>query len=169
MIVCLDVHYGVASTNTALVGVHAWGDGVPALELTHIDEGAAAAYEPGQFYARELPYLLAMLARVTASIDVVVVDGYAWLAPGRPGLGAKLREVRKEPVVGVAKTRFHGAVAVEVLRGTSASPLFVTADGIDDDVAAAHVAAMHGPYRMPTILTRVDALARALASSAKAR
>ena len=64
-------------------------------------------------------------------------------------------------VVGVAKTRFAGAAdAVAVCRGGSRSPLFVTAVGVDVQEAAQKVAAMHGPYRLPTLLKRVDQLAR---------
>ena len=62
----------------------------------------------------------------------------------------------------VAKTRFASATdAVPVLRGGSRSPLFVSAAGMPADVAAAHVALMHGAYRVPALLKQVDALARA--------
>jgi deoxyribonuclease V len=67
----------------------------------------------------------------------------------------------KIPVVGVAKTKFHGAVPVEVLRG-SGSPLFVTAVGLTLPEAANCIRDMHGPYRIPTLLRRVDQLARGL-------
>jgi hypothetical protein len=42
----------------------------------------------------------------------------------------------------------------------AAKPLFVTAAGLSVTDAAAHVAAMAGPFRLPDALRRVDALAR---------
>jgi deoxyribonuclease V len=64
-------------------------------------------------------------------------------------------------VVGVAKTAFQGSTfATPVTRGTSARPVFVTARGMDVAEAARLVAAMHGPHRIPTLLGRVDRLAR---------
>ena len=45
-------------------------------------------------------------------------------------------------------------------RGESATPLFITAAGIAAETAAAHVVAMHGPFRIPTLIKRADTLAR---------
>ena len=107
-------------------------------------------YQPGQFYLRELPPLRA------------VIDGYADLDPdGRPGLGARAREVFGVPVIGVAKSPFRGAThAVPVLRGTSARPLYVTAAGMARADAAGLVRHMAGRHRLPDALRRADALAR---------
>jgi deoxyribonuclease V len=124
-----------------------------------------ADYRPGEFYRRELPGLLAVLAEGPPP-DIGIVDGYVWLGrsagAGRPGLGAYLYEALggRVPVVGVAKTRFASAEAVPVVRGVGRSPLWVTVAGIDPAAAARHVAAMHGPYRVPTLLKRADHLAR---------
>ncbi len=93
-------------------------------------------------------------------LEAIIVDGYAWLAPGRPGLGAKLHEATGVPVIGVAKTRFRDAPAVEVLRGRSAKPLYVTAAGMASDDAGRAVASMAGADRTPVLLRRVDRLAR---------
>ena len=94
--------------------------------------------------------------------DVVIVDGYVWLGKGAKGLGAHLHNAIGEIVVGVAKTRSAGATdAIEVRRGASQSPLFVSADGMPIEEAAARIAEMHGPYRVPALLKYVDALARA--------
>ncbi len=63
--------------------------------------------------------------------------------------------------MGVAKMRFSRArVAREVTRGGSRSPLYVTAVGIDLRMAACHIREMHGQYRIPTLLKRVDHLCR---------
>lgn len=161
MIAALDVHYADPTATAACVLFASWTDAAPASEHV-VSIASVAPYEPGEFRKRELPCLLAALAALPAAPELVVIDGYVWLAPGRPGLGAHLFDAlgAKTPVVGVAKTRFQGAAAIEVVRGTSAKPLFVTAAGVDPALAAAHVAAMHGPHRIPTLLARADALAR---------
>jgi deoxyribonuclease V len=118
-------------------------------------------YEPGRFFARELPAIQAVLAE-TAEVDLLIVDGYVDLDPeGRPGLGAHVREETGLTVVGVAKTAFRTAThAVPVLRGEASHPLYVTAAGIGVAEAAALVAEMAGPHRMPDALRRVDRLTR---------
>ena len=123
-------------------------------------------YEPGAFYRRELPCLLAVLAQVSlAEVNCVVVDGYVTLgAEERPGLGQHLYEAlgSRVPVVGVAKTRFAGVApqVVPVLRGQSQSPLYVTSAGLPVAEAARQVAAMHGAYRFPTLLKHLDDLTK---------
>jgi deoxyribonuclease V len=122
-----------------------------------------APYTPGSFFERELPCLLALLDGLDAPPTCIVVDGHAWLATGRPGLGAHLHVAldARIPVVGVAKNRFAANdLAEEVFRGDSTRPLYVTACGLPHAEAAAFVRQMHGPYRVPTILQMVDALSR---------
>lgn len=96
--------------------------------------------------------------------DILLIDGYCDLsADGEPGLGARLFEqLPYSPIiVGVAKNRFKDTRhAEEVYRGDSSRPLFVTSIGIAKEEAAEKVAAMHGKYRMPTMLKAVDSLAR---------
>jgi deoxyribonuclease V len=61
----------------------------------------------------------------------------------------------------VAKSHSAGVqVARPVVRGTSRRPLWVTAAGIGPDTAADRVRGMHGPFRVPTLLKRVDHLCR---------
>lgn len=163
VIACVDVDYRTDHAAAACVLLRDWTDAKPSAELVaRID--AVAEYEPGAFYKRELPCILAVLSRVSDPLACVVVDGYVWLdANSRAGLGAHLYRALGEstPVVGVAKTRFgDGTFAVEALRGASLRPLYVTSAGIDVNLAADHVRAMHGPYRIPTALARVDALCR---------
>jgi deoxyribonuclease V len=148
------------------VWFRAWGASAAESEATATVRGVAE-YRPGAFCRRELPCLLAALA-LGPEPDVIIVDGYAWLGGGRPGLGAALYEAlgRRAAVVGVAKTRFAGAAdAVPVLRGGSRSPLYVTAAGLDPAGAARRVAGMHGAHRMPTLLRRADRLARTAAAA----
>lgn len=120
----------------------------------------AAPYRPGAFFERELPAVEAVLAGV--DLQILLVDGYVDLDPdGRPGLGAHVHARLRLPVIGVAKTAFATAThAVPVRRGASDRPLYVTAAGVPVADAAALVAAMTGPHRLPDALRRVDALAR---------
>jgi deoxyribonuclease V len=164
MMACVDVDYRGAEAVAACVLFRDWTDETSAAEVVEHIRGVEA-YVPGQFYRRELPSLQAVLGRVADPLGLVIVDGYVWLGgEDRPGLGARLYEAlgRRIPVVGVAKTSFAGArLAVEVMRGETASrPLFVTAAGMDVETAARCVQGMHGPYRIPTLLRRVDALCR---------
>jgi deoxyribonuclease V len=91
-------------------------------------------YQPGQFYRRGLPPLHAVLDGLT-KMALLVVDGYADLDPdGRPGLGSRAHEEFGVPVIGVAKTAFRTAThAIQVRRGTSSRPLYVTAAGMRRD------------------------------------
>jgi deoxyribonuclease V len=161
VIACVDVDYGAARVATACLGFTAWTDAASCYEAVTSSPGAAADYTPGEFYQRELPYLLAVLRPIAGQLDAVIVDGYVWLGADK-GLGAHLHDALggTTPIIGVAKTSFAGATAIEVIRGASARPLYVTAAGIDAVVAADHVRAMHGEHRIPTLLKRVDQLAR---------
>jgi len=91
----------------------------------------------------------------------MVVDGYVMFG-NRPGLGQHLfRSLDgKIPVIGVAKSRFKGFLASEVFRGGSIRPLYVTSAGMDPKKASEKIRTMHGTHRIPTLLKRVDLLAR---------
>jgi deoxyribonuclease V len=162
MIACLDVAYGSTSATAACVLAGDWTSAVPFRELTNVCS-VADEYEPGQFYRRELPCLLAILDVLPERPDIVVVDGYVWLGPEcQPGLGGHLYAAldARTPVIGVAKKRFQGASAIAVRRGRSRVPLFVSAAGMEPGEAAERVFSMHGPFRIPTLLKRVDLLSR---------
>jgi len=159
---CVDAHYTDSAASVACVLFQAWDAAAPLQVLTS-RHGAAQAYEPGAFYKRELPLLLAVLDRLTRQPGTVIVDGYVWLDGGRPGLGAMLYRALGEriPVIGVAKTQFAGATAgIPVVRGGSRRPLYVSAVGIDAAEAARGAEAMHGPHRIPTLLHLADRAAR---------
>src|SRR5512135_1031705 len=128
---------------------------------------AVDTYRPGNFYRRELPCLLSVLQLVPVLPEAAVVDGYVWLPPGdRPGLGAHLYDAmgRQIPVIGIAKTAFAGVEscvsARPVLRGISRKPLFVTAVGMEPDIAALRVREMAGKHRVPEIGRLADRLSR---------
>jgi deoxyribonuclease V len=158
MIAVVDVDYRDPAAVAAAVLARRFDDDRASAEHT-ARIAQIAPYEPGRFYLRELPCLRAVLSGL--SFELVVVDGYVWLDGGRPGLGAHVHEAFGVPVVGVAKTEFTGAAPVQpVLRGTSSRPLFVSAVGLALHDAAERVRTMHGPHRIPTLLSRVDRLCR---------
>src|SRR6476659_8189917 len=107
LIALLDVDYLEPGAVAAAVLAHTWVDPAPAAEVVAF-RTEVAEYVPGEFYRRELPCLLAVVSRCPAMPDVIVVDGYVWLGPDRPGLGARLHEALggNVPVVGVGKTSF---------------------------------------------------------------
>jgi len=168
MIACIDVDYsdeGTAGTTAtaACVVFASWTAAAPAAE--HVERlSEIAEYVPGQFYKRELPCVLAVLELVEPLPDLIVIDGYVILdGEGTHGMGGYLYEAldRRIPVIGVAKNRFRSNVAaIEVFRGGSKRPLFVTALGIDPQAAADDIERMHGNHRLPTLLKRVDRLCR---------
>jgi deoxyribonuclease V len=160
-IALVDVGYAGDSAVAACVVADGWDRAVPVHTCTVRLEGIAD-YRPGMFYERELPPILAVLGACRGAPAVVVVDGYVWLDDaGREGLGAHVHDALGVPVVGIAKRAFRGSShAVEVRRGVSARPLYVTAAGADPARAAEAVRGMHGPHRIPTLLGLVDALSR---------
>lgn len=155
----VDVHYRPDAATVAAVGLGDPGDPEGTEVLLDVP-GVPAGYEPGAFWKRELPLILAVLA--DRPLTAVIVDGYAWLGPDRPGLGAHVHRALGVPVIGVAKTSFAGAesVAEPVLRGVARRPLHVTAAGMPLPDAVRTIASMHGPFRLPTVLRRVDRLCR---------
>jgi deoxyribonuclease V len=161
MIVAVDVDYREAEVVAAAVGFDSWTAERTAIEVVVTSDAPPAPYEPGKFYLRELPHIRSALSLLMPPWTAIIVDGYVWLGADK-GLGAHLYDAlgHTTPVIGVAKTQFAGAPAVEVSRGASARPLYVTAVGIDPTEASAHVRAMHGEHRIPTLLRRVDQLAR---------
>jgi deoxyribonuclease V len=110
LIAFLDVDYRERGAVAAAVLAQAWTDPTPAAEVVAFIP-AVAEYVPGEFYRRELPCLLAVLDRCPVPPDLIVVDGFVWLGPDRPGLGARLYEALggRAPVVGVGKTSFLSA------------------------------------------------------------
>ncbi len=161
-IAALDVGYRTTGALGAGVLFKGWEADRTMAEAT-VETAAVADYVPGEFYLRELPILLSVISQLPQVPNHIVIDGYVWLNEERPGLGGHLWAALDERpvVVGVAKNPFRGASpCAEVRRGNSTRPLFVTSAGIPLAEACHHVATMHGPHRIPTILRRVDALSR---------
>jgi deoxyribonuclease V len=161
MIAAFDVHYlRDGSASAAAILFHDNKDALPAAEHTKILTGVAD-YLPGQFYRRELPCILALLELFHEPPHEMVIDGYVMLGD-RPGLGQHLFEsfLGTIPVIGVAKSEFAGSSGVEILRGRSRRPLYVTSAGMDMQEASERIRAMHGLHRVPDLLRYVDHLAR---------
>lgn len=161
LLACLDVCYREDVTTAAGVWFYGSDSATVERQLT-VTGGPAEAYQPGEFYRRELPWLVAVLAKGSIP-DCVVIDGYVWLNDGQAGLGMRLYQSLDcaAMVVGVAKTAYPGASdVIPICRGLSRSPLFVSSVGMKTSVAATMVVGMHGRYRIPTMLKRVDQLAR---------
>ena len=165
MILAFDVYYRDDGAKAVAIAFENWTDNNPRdVHTAYINQ--VAAYEPGGFYKRELPCLLQILhQRDLATVDLIVVDGYVILDnEGSYGLGGHLYEAlaQKIPVIGVAKTNFaRNTMNVrKVFRGLSKNPLNVTAIGIDIDIAAENISAMHGDHRMPTLLKLLDTYTR---------
>ncbi len=163
MITAIDAHYRDEVAAVACVSFDNWTDVEPMNEVATLVHDIAP-YKPGEFWRRELPCVLAVLELLDEPPSIIVVDGYVWLdGNGRKGLGAHLFEALdgRTAIVGVAKHIFQGAAhAAHVLRGSSARPLLVTAEGMMIEDAAAAVASMYGEFRLPTLLKRADQLCR---------
>ena len=71
MIAIVDVDYRADRVVTASVEIEAWTYSVPAADRVLVSREAPAAYKPGRFWERELPYLIEILSPLP---DLVVVD-----------------------------------------------------------------------------------------------
>ncbi|MDL2124814.1 MAG: endonuclease V [Deltaproteobacteria bacterium] len=163
MLACTDVHYYNDHAVAACILFKKWTDSIPVAQL-HTTISKIAPYTPGQFYLRELPCILKVLDLVTENLEIILIDGYVWLDSYQsPGLGAHLYEAlsRNTPIIGIAKNQFKKSdVAAEIKRGKSDRPLYVTSAGINQQYAANCIAKMHGKFRIPTLLKKVDQLSK---------
>ncbi len=167
-VAALDVHYDAGGAVAACAVAPSWASADACEERVALLP-RALPYRPGAFFERELPCLLRVLDLVRTPLRAVLVDGYVDLDErGTPGLGAHLHAYLGGgiAVVGVAKTAYRRSTfATPVLRGSSRRPLFVTARGVSAADAARLVRGMHGAHRFPTLLARVDRLARRCAAA----
>jgi len=163
MILAVDVQYSVTQAVVAGVAFHNWLDEAPAMEVVSCLD-VSAPYQPGQFYRRELPCILRLLQEHALRPDIIVIDGFVFLdGCCRAGLGKWLYDALagEVPVIGMAKNPFKGIGAeFEIFRGRSKKALYVTATGVELDLAKGWIRSMHGDDRMPTLLKRVDRMCR---------
>jgi deoxyribonuclease V len=162
-IFAVDVDYREPFALAAGVIFSDWEDSTPLSTLTLPVEDIAE-YEPGYFYKRELPCIIKLLDRLDSLPEYIIIDGYVYLDNvQKPGLGKYLYDALecRSIVIGAAKTRFSDIPPeVEVFRGDSQRPLYVTAIGIEPNEAKIAIAKMHGKYRIPTMLKLVDQLSK---------
>ncbi len=165
MILATDIYYFDDKAKAVALAFERWTDKQAKYIFTcQLDQ--VAEYVPGEFYKRELPCILEVLKQTDLNqVEAIVVDGYVILDNnGKIGLGGHLFYALggKIPVIGVAKTNFAHNIrqVVEVLRGDSRRPLFVTAMGMDVSEAANHIHSMAGSFRLPTLLKEVDKISK---------
>jgi deoxyribonuclease V len=162
MICCLDVHYDEDEGVTAAVLFRDWASERP-VQTTISRRSSIEPYQSGKFYRRELPCLLQALETLATPPKLILIDGYVWLDQHKPGLGAHLHQALagSVSVIGVAKSAWPGSTSSRTIRrGNAARELWITAVGIDLEEAARNVAAMHGPFRLPTMIKLADTLCR---------
>lgn len=159
----VDVHYKKESAVTALVE---FTDFLScSITRSFIQEcKITAPYIPGKFYLRELPCILNILEKADRSYKRIVIDGFVFLRkPVCYGLGGYLARALdyQTTVIGVAKSYFNLADKfVEVKRGRSYKPLYVSAFNLKPEEAGLIIKNMYGNYRIPYILKITDQLSK---------
>lgn len=165
MILAFDTYYFETKAQTVAVIFSSWTDEHPKDIFTETTE-SIEGYQPGEFYKRELPCIVSLLAKIDLKdIEAIIIDGFVVLDDsGKLGLGGHLYEhlEKKIAVIGVAKSNFalNTKFKREVFRGQSERPLYITALGIDIDLAGNNIKSMHGDFRIPTLLKQLDGLTK---------
>ncbi len=163
MILALDVYYSKDSANC--VGVlFNWEDTFPA-KIYRTTIACFENYIPGCFYQREMPSILALLDKVEfTDLEAIVVDGHVFTDTTNFGLGGMvwLKIGQQVPIIGIAKNSFfnNSDTVVEVYRGKSKKPLYVSCVGTEIESVITNIKRMNGEFRIPTILKQLDRLSR---------
>ncbi len=161
MILAIDVHYKVEYAKTIVLLFENW-QSLTYSEIVEVNSNTVAEYIPGEFYKRELPCILEALNQIDSNkIEAIIIDGYVYIDDNMQlGLGGHLHQALdfKIPVIGVAKTSFKNNKnsVIEVFRGESKKPLYVSAIGYDHNKAAQNIQQMYGEYRLPYLLKLMD-------------
>ena len=165
MILAFDTYYTENKAKTVCIQFQKWTDAEPLNVYSSMQEGVEE-YVPGEFYKRELPCILNLIATIDLTeVEVIVVDGFVVLDDeGKPGLGSYLHEAlqKRFAVIGVAKNDFATIInnKRDVYRGASTRPLYVTAVGMETEAAAEKVKSMYGINRIPDLLKKLDMITR---------
>ncbi|KQK25725.1 endonuclease V [Chryseobacterium aquaticum] len=165
MIYAFDTYYYEDFAKTVCIAFEDWLSDTEKEIFTEKTE-IISDYESGAFYKRELPCILSLLSKIKLQEnDIIIVDGFVTLNnDGKMGLGGYLFEAldQKIPIIGIAKNDFSAPDDKRraVLRGESKTPLYLTAMGIDVDDIKKKLEKMHGNYRIPTLLKKLDQLTR---------
>jgi exodeoxyribonuclease-5/deoxyribonuclease V len=165
MILAFDTYYYDNKAKTVCLEFENWSENKNFKILTEIIDNIEE-YIPGEFYKRELPCILSLLNKIDINnVDAIIVDGFVYLDDeNKFGLGAYLYEKldTRIPIIGVAKTNFATIEKNKktLFRGESKKPLFITAIGIELDIALKKIESMDGEYRIPTLLKELDRLTK---------
>lgn len=165
MIYAFDTYYYEDYANTICIAFQDWNSEQES-QIYREKTKITSEYESGAFYKRELPCILSLLKKIDLrEDDLIIVDGYVTLDDNEKiGLGGYLYEAleQKIPVVGIAKNEFNtpDSQRRSICRGESKTPIFLTAKGIDVDIIQSEVANMHGNFRIPALLKKLDQLTR---------
>jgi deoxyribonuclease V len=159
----VDVYYRNESATTALVEFSDFSSdriSRSVIQKTEIE----APYIPGKFYLRELPCILNILKQAGCQYQMIVIDGFVFLKkPACYGLGWYLAKALayEAIIIGVAKSYFRMAERfVDVKRGRSSRPLYVSAYNMEPETAGSLIKEMYGENRIPYILKLTDKLSR---------
>lgn len=165
MIYGFDTYYYENFAKTVCIAFEKWDSETESFIYSENTE-ITSDYESGAFYKRELPCILSLLKKIDLQKgDLIIVDGYVTLDnSGKIGLGGYLYQSldEKYPVIGIAKNGFNSEDDQRrtVFRGESRTPLFLTAVGIDVDEIQSNIENMHGTYRIPTLIKKLNQLTR---------
>ncbi len=165
MIYAFDTYYYENFARTVCIAFEEWSS-EKETKIFSENTDIVSDYESGAFYKRELPCILSLLSKINLQEnDIIIVDGFVSLDnEGKMGLGSYLFDAldQKIPIIGIAKNNYSAADDKRrtIFRGESKTPLFLTAVGIDVDEIKSKVEQMHGLYRIPTLLKKLDQLTR---------
>ncbi len=165
MILAFDTYYFDNKAKTVCLSFEDWNIEYNYNVFTEIIYDVEE-YVSGEFYKRELPCILSLLSKIELEkITAIIIDGFVFLNDeNKFGLGAYLYEKldKKIPIIGVAKKDFATIQnnRLELYRGKSKNPLFITSVGIDLVQASQKIREMNGEYRIPTLLKKLDRLTK---------
>ena len=108
LIAGVDVGYDIARNlaHASIVTMHA--DELKPIEQVRAYVPAEFPYVPGLLAFREIPAILAALAKLQSTPDVLMVDGHGIAHPKRMGIAAHLGLICDMPSLGVGKSRLTG-------------------------------------------------------------
>ena len=102
-----DIARNLAHASIVVVAV----DGLHPVEQVQAFAPADFPYIPGLLSFREIPAILAALAKLRTTPDLFMVDGHGIAHPRRMGIAAHLGVLLDRPSIGVAKSRLTGRFA----------------------------------------------------------
>jgi deoxyribonuclease V len=99
-------------------------------ELRLLEQATASAevtmaYIPGLLSFREIPALIHLLPKLTATPDVILVDGQGIAHPRGLGLASHLGLIFDVPTIGCAKSRLIGSYTLPAPQKGAHTPLYI--------------------------------------------